>query len=177
VARTTRQSGFTLVELMIALLLTSMLLAAIATAMHAAMIAHEENTEIAAMTQAARVLMQRMRREIRTAAAVNHGAPSNELVIYPPDDGSGLQLIRYVYTGATRTLTCQRIVNGSAAWLTVFDSSSDVTLSTFRVTHDVAQDDQGISYTRRAVVQVTFVADNQSTSMTCSAAPRRNQSY
>ena len=176
-ARTRRRRGFTLIELLIALMLTSLLLTAIATAMHAAMTAHEENTELASMTQTARVLLMRMRREVRTAAAVDHSAAANRLVIIPPDDGSGLQEISYEYDAGTKVLAYRRVVNGTASVQTVLDGTSQVMLTAFQVTHTVAQDDQGVDYTRRTVVQLTFAADNQTASLTCSASPRRNQSY
>ena len=172
-----RHRGFTLIELLIGTVLLALLLTSMAIATHASLMAYEENTESAALTQTTRVLLARMRREIRTAASVDHDAPSNQLVIIPPENGTGLEQIAYEYTVGGNTLYYHRTIDGQVDTQVVFHTASAVQLTAFNCQYDVAQDGQGVFYTRRAVVTLSLAIDNQIRTATCSASPRRNQQY
>lgn len=175
--RRSRRAGFTLVELLLSAALVGLLLSAVAAAMHASLTSYEENTKAAALNQTTRTLLMRMRREIRTAAAVNHEAEYNQLVIIPPEDGSGLQEIKYEYDHGTQTFYYRRKVNGQTSSQVILGAESPVRLSSFHVTYETAQDGQGLTYTERAIVRLYFEMDGRYFPMTCSAAPRRNQQY
>lgn len=170
-----RGAGFTLVELLISVTLISMLLSAIALAMHASLHSYDENDKTAIFTQTTRTLFVRMRREMRTAAAVDFEAPSNKLVIIPPADGSGLEQIEYEYNSSTKTLYYRQTVYGGTTTQVVLDNNSPVTMTGFAVGYTIAQDGQGVYYTQRAVVEMTFDMRGRTYAGTCSATPRRNQ--
>ena len=59
-----------------------------------------------------------------------------------------------------------------AVWL-----GSDVKVTAFVVSYDVATDDNGVAYTRRARVTVTFQMGQTTTTLACSAAPRLSLTY
>ncbi|MFA5422883.1 MAG: prepilin-type N-terminal cleavage/methylation domain-containing protein, partial [Phycisphaerae bacterium] len=60
-------SGFTLVELLISLLITGMLLAAVAVALNASAINYRENEKMYLTINSARQALERMTRELRNA--------------------------------------------------------------------------------------------------------------
>lgn len=176
-----RQSGFTLIEVMISAVLLSILLSAIGLATHASLMAQKENTDMAGVNQTARVLLMRMRRDIRTASAVDHTAPANKLVIFPPDNGSNPDEVTYEYNSVTRTLYHRQTTGVVTTTEVVMDGSSPVQMTAFSALYDVGvtQDAEGnpCSYTRRATVTLEFTAGRCVSAITCSASPRRNQAY
>lgn len=75
---TKRQTGFTLVELLLAVAIAGMLLAAVAVAFNASAVNCRENEEIFKTINNARQALFRMTSQLRTADAVDPNAPSNE---------------------------------------------------------------------------------------------------
>jgi prepilin-type N-terminal cleavage/methylation domain-containing protein len=74
-------SGFTLVELLLAVAIAGMLLGAVAFAFNASAINCRENEEIFKTMNNARQAMFRMTSQLRTADAVDPNAPSNECTL------------------------------------------------------------------------------------------------
>ena len=72
------KTGFTIVEVLLALAIAGILLAAVATAFNASAINFRENEEIFRVVNNARQALCRMTSQIRTADAVDPNAPSNE---------------------------------------------------------------------------------------------------
>lgn len=70
--------GFTIVELLLALAISAMLLAAVAVAFNASAINYRENEEIFKTINHARQALFRITSQLRTADAVDPNAPSNE---------------------------------------------------------------------------------------------------
>lgn len=87
------RGGFTLAEVLISLAIMAGLLASVAVAMKGACTSYTENCEIAECNQAARVVLNRMMGEVRTAK--NATAPSGTQLWITPPDGGSVTLIKY----------------------------------------------------------------------------------
>jgi prepilin-type N-terminal cleavage/methylation domain-containing protein len=72
------RAGFTVAELLIALALAGMLLAAVAVAINASAKNYEQNEDIFKAVNSARQALFRITSQLRTANAVDPNAPSNE---------------------------------------------------------------------------------------------------
>ncbi|UCC97689.1 MAG: type II secretion system protein [Phycisphaerales bacterium] len=79
--KTTHETGFTLVELLLAVAIAGMLLAAVAVAFNASAINCRENEEIFKTINNARQAMFRMTSQLRTADAVDPNAPNDECTL------------------------------------------------------------------------------------------------
>jgi len=75
---TRSKTGFTIVELLLALAIASMLLAAVAVAFNASVINYRQNEDIFKAINNARQALFRMTTQLRTAKGVAHDAPDNE---------------------------------------------------------------------------------------------------
>ena len=78
---TRQRTGFTIVELLLALAIGSMLLAAIAIAFSASIINYRENEDIFKTVNSARQALFRMTSQLRTANAVDPNSPNNECTL------------------------------------------------------------------------------------------------
>ena len=168
-----RNSAFTIAELLLTLALLGVLLAGLAVAIDASMLSYRENEKIATATQAARVILNRMTTEIRTAAAVD--STSTQITIVPPDDGSGLEQIQYDY--AEGALYYRRTINGATASYVLLGAGDEVTVSSFAVLREVGLDWQGTPCTKSITVRLSLLVKNETFAVTASASPRRNQLY
>jgi prepilin-type N-terminal cleavage/methylation domain-containing protein len=74
-------SGFTLVELLLALAISTMLLTAVGVAFNASAVNYRENEEIFKTVNSARQALFRITSQLRTADAVDPNAPSNECTL------------------------------------------------------------------------------------------------
>jgi len=171
--RDATRGGFGLIELLLSLAIMAMLLAAVSAAIHTSLKSYQENQKIAAVTQSARSILDRMMRDVRTAAAVDSAA--TELTIIPPDDGSGLEQLKYDFTGGV--LYYRRTVSGQTTSHVLLGSGDEVTVSDFTVTREVGQDWQGTPCTKSITASLSLAAGGYTFSVTASAAPRRNQLY
>jgi len=75
---TGRRTGFTLVELLLALAITAILLTAVALAFNASVINYRENEDIFKAINNARQSLFRITSQLRTATLVDDTAPANE---------------------------------------------------------------------------------------------------
>ena len=78
IRNTQYENGFTIVELLLALAVTSILLAAVAVAFNASVINYRENEDIFTAVNSARQALFRITTQLRTADAVDPDAPVNE---------------------------------------------------------------------------------------------------
>jgi prepilin-type N-terminal cleavage/methylation domain-containing protein len=85
--------AFTIAELIIALAITGLLLAAVATAINASAINYAENEDMSQVTIAARQLLSRITTQLRTASAVDPAVNANECSLIC-DDGTQI-IYRY----------------------------------------------------------------------------------
>jgi prepilin-type N-terminal cleavage/methylation domain-containing protein len=168
------QSGFTLVEMLISMVLLSIILAAIAAAIRGALTSYATNGHIADVNQMARVVLTRIRREVRRAESVDHSAPANKLVFFLPGDANEYV---YEYGDEDKALVYRRKLGSVTTSYTLFDAGSPVRLESFNVSCTVATDPNKVAYTRRVRIQMGFACGQESLSAACSAAPRRNQDY
>ncbi|MHC4116888.1 MAG: PulJ/GspJ family protein [Planctomycetota bacterium] len=92
--------GFTVVELMLALAIGAMLLAAVATAFNASAKNYHENEEIFKTINNARQALLRMTNQLRTAEGVDPNSPVNECSFLT----SALEDITYQYRSTDKKL-------------------------------------------------------------------------
>lgn len=170
-----RQAGLTIIEMLLSLVLMSLLLTAIAAATRASLSSYDQNAKSAAVQQAARSLLMRMRREIRTAEAVDAQAESGNLVLSPPAS-TGIDQIRYEYDAGTQSLYYHRTVGGETTTDTILDGSSTVQITGFSVAYETAVVGE-VTCTRRVVVTMALGTGGEMRPVVCSAVPRRNQEY
>ncbi len=174
VRRRRRRDGFTLPELLLASALTAALMLSLGSAINAAFGSYRENERLAGVSQAARSVLYRITRDIRTAEAVS--VQSTYVEIVPPPDGSGLTRIRYEFDGAARTLRYSRTVNGSTTTQTLLgDGEYQVVL--FYPAALMGRDADGVWCTKNVTIRLELDSDRQRYPYTASAAPRRNQEF
>jgi len=171
--RQERNFGFTLVEILLALTVSALLLAAIATAMHASLVSFKENQQIAEATQTARSILSRMTRDIRTAEAISYTTDS--LRIIPPIDGSGITEIQYEFTGTG--LTYRVTKNGVQTSAALVAADDDVQVYSFAIVPEMGQDWEGFDCVKSLALQITFEIDGKRFPHAASARPRRNMVY
>jgi prepilin-type N-terminal cleavage/methylation domain-containing protein len=172
VRRRTR-SAFTLVEALVTLAILAVLLAALGSAVYAAMESFRENQRIATASQTARGLLQRMMREIRTAAAVD--ANSTTITLIAPPDANGLTMIQYQYDSANKRLNYKRTVYGTT---TSYVACGDNGLLTrFTISTQSGKDWQGLTCIKNIRIIMTLQLGPEAFTVTSSASPRRNQVF
>lgn len=159
------ETGFTLVELLLALAISSMLLVAVAFAFNGSIMNYRENEDIFKTINNARQALFRMTAQLRTANAVDvdpnaPSAPSNQYTFQTP----GLENITYDYRNAVDKLY---LVTGGNEYVLC----ENVTAMTF--TKDTF-DDGGLLNVKS--VQISMTLQNGSIQKTLSAAAvvRRN---
>lgn len=94
------KTGFTIVELLIALTISAMLLVAVAVAFNASAVNYQENEDIFKVVNSARQALSRMTSQLRTAGAVDPIAPNNECTMIT----AAGENITYRYNNADNTL-------------------------------------------------------------------------
>jgi prepilin-type N-terminal cleavage/methylation domain-containing protein len=157
---TKQKTGFTIVELLIALAISSLLLAAVAFAFQSSFMNYTENEDIFKTINSARQALCRITTQIRTAQAVDDTTPNNQCTFYTPD----LELITYDYRSAENKLYL--VTNGNDYLL-----CDNVTAMTF--TKDVVIEDMT---PKVKSVQISMTVQNGDIQKTISAASvvRRN---
>ncbi len=166
-------TGFTIVELLVAVAIMAALLASVAVAMHACLVSQRQNVQIAGTVQAARVVLHRMMSEVRTAEAVDSG--SQRVSIIPPANAENVTEIEYELTGGT--LYLRRTVGGVQMSQALIAYGEDVQVEQFTVSRETDQDDQGVTYTKSLTVDLTLRSGSNRFLVVASACPRRNQPY
>ena len=164
-----RQSGFTIVEILISVALLAALLAAVAAAMQASFQNYSENQKTTVLTQTARVVLGRMMREVRTAEAID--STDTSLTITPPASGSGLEEIQYELSG--ETLYYRQTINSMTNTYVLLGGSSDVQVTSFSILREIDEDEHTLSVT----VRLAFSVDGEELAVTATSAVRRNQTY
>ena len=95
--------GFTLVEVMLTLTILALLMAAVGVAVRASIGGFTENEKLARAMQAARSVLDRVARQLRTAQGIDFTQTVDgqydvtTLIVSSPRDGGGLAEVRYVY--------------------------------------------------------------------------------
>jgi len=161
------ETGFTIVELLLALVITSILLATIATAFNASIINYRENEDIFHVINSARQSLFRITSQLRTADAVDPNSPANECTLIT----AGGDDITYRYNNADNKL-----------YLITNDDSTDpdyvlcdnVTAMTFTKDTMIIE---SIEKVKSVQVSITVARGNVERKISAAAVIRRNLSW
>jgi prepilin-type N-terminal cleavage/methylation domain-containing protein len=158
------RSGFTLVELLLALAISAMLLAAVGVAFNASAMNYQENEKIFKTINNARQALFRMTTQLRTAEAVDPTDPngSNECTLMTPSSEN----ITYRYNSEDNKLYLD--TNGNSYVL-----CENVTAMTF--TKNVVFDEEESLYVVKSVqISITVSYDDMERTLAAAAVVRRN---
>ncbi len=161
------ESGFTVVELLLALAIASILLATVATAFNASIINYRQNEDIFKVINSARQSLFRLTSQLRTADAVDPTSPVNECTLIT----AGGDDITYRYNNADNKL-----------YLITNDDLSDpdyvlcdnVTAMTFTKDTVIIE---SIEKVRSVQVSITVARGNVERKISAAAVIRRNLSW
>jgi prepilin-type N-terminal cleavage/methylation domain-containing protein len=161
------ESGFTIVELLLALAIASILLATVATAFNASIINYRQNEDIFKVINSARQSLFRLTSQLRTADAVDPTSPANECTLIT----AGGDDITYRYNNADNKL-----------YLITNDDLSDpdyvlcdnVTAMTFTKDTVIVE---SIEKVRSVQVSITVACGNVQQKISAAAVIRRNLSW
>jgi len=157
-------AGFTIAELLLALAITAMLLAAVAVAFNASVINYRENENIFKTINNARQALSRITSQLRTANAVDPGSPNNECTLITADGND----ITYRFNNTDNKL-----------YLITNDDSSDsdyvlcdnVTAMTF--TKDTATK-ESVIYVKSVEISITVTSGDIQRTVSAAAVIRKN---
>ncbi len=158
------EPAFTIAELLLALAITSILLAAVAVAFNASVINYQENENIFKTTNSARQALSQITNRLRTASAVDPNSPVNEctLITAASDD------ITYQYSSADSKLYL----------ITNDDPSDDDYVLCDNVTAMTFQKDTGTEggtvYVKSVQISLTVVSGNAQRTVSAAVVIRRN---
>jgi Tfp pilus assembly protein FimT len=152
--------GFTVAELLLALAIAGMLLAAVAVAFNASAINYSQNEDIFKATNSARQAMFRMISQLRTADAVDPNSPANECALITP----GGDDLTYRYDNGDNKLYLD--ANGNSYVL-----CNNVTAMTF--TKDTVVEDM-LTKVRSVQISITVASGNVRQTFSAAAVVRRN---
>lgn len=161
--KTSNELAFTFAELLLALAITSILLLAVAVAFNASIINYQENEDIFKTINNARQALYRITSQLRTAQAVDPGAPDHECTLIT----AGGDDITYQYSG------------GNKLYLITNDDLSDsdyvlcdnVTAMTFK--KDTATEG-AITYVKNVQISMTVACGNVQRTVSAAAVIRKN---
>lgn len=166
-------SGFSLVEVLLAITLVALLLLSVGVALQASFDSYRENEKIAAVTQAARSALGRMTREMRNAEALS--ADSTSVTILPPGGDDSPDQIRYELSDGT--LYYRLTEDSTETEYVLLGGSSGVSVTSFDVAHQMGVDSEGTPCVKTVTVKMQLNVDGQSHTVSASVSPRRNQTY
>jgi len=160
------KTGFTIVELLLAVAIAGMLLVAVAVAFNASAANYRENEEIFRTINTARQALSRMTSQLRTATAVDPNAPANECTLITADGKD----ITYRYDGAQDTLFL----------ITNYDlTDSDYVLCenvTAMTCTKTAVVEAGVTKVKSVQISITVTSGNTQRTVSTAAVIRRNLS-
>lgn len=152
----------------------AMLLAAAAVAVKACMDGYSENDEIATLTQSSRWVLNRIAKDVRSAAAVD--ASSTSITIIPADTSEYSQ-IEYEYNGAGNLVLNRTTAGGQTDSYPLISANGEPKLTGFYISQEIGLDSQEQTCTKSITIRLSLEIDNQTAEQTISIAPRRNQLY
>ena len=159
------ETGFTIVELLLALAIASILLAAVATAFNASIINYRENEDIFKAINSARGALLRITSQLRTADAVDPTSPANECTLIT----AGGDDITYQYNNGDNKLYLIDNLSGSSYVL-----CDNVTAMSFAKDTVIIE---GIEKVRSVQVSITVARGNAQRKISAAAVIRRNLSW
>ncbi len=159
---TSNELAFTIAELLLALAIMGLLLAAVAVAFNASIINYGENEDVFKTINSARQALFRITSQLRTANAVDPCAPGNECSFFT----AGGDDITYRYNSGDNKLY---LIDNSAALSYVL--CDNVTAMTF--TKNTAVEDATI-YVKSVQISMTVESGNIQRTVSAAAVIRRN---
>jgi len=160
---TSNGCGFTIVELLLALAIASILLAAVATAFNASIINYRENEDIFKAINSARGALLRITSQLRTADAVDPTSPANECTLIT----AGGDDVTYQYNNGDNKLYLIDNLSGSNYVL-----CDNVTAMSFTKTPT----DDGTDC-KSVQISITVARGNAQRKISAAAVIRRNLSW
>ena len=151
----TKARGVTLVELLLAIILTAMLMVALAAVLDASLTTDRMNRTTADAHQIGRLLTERISRDLRKAGDASYR--TNGVRIFPADTTGTLEWVEYRYhnSGSYQGDLVYRIRdNGSTTTYVILDNADDVTCTAFART--ITDNDSG----EAAMVSVRLTLDS-----------------
>ena len=155
--------GFTIMEMLLALAISSMLLAAVAVAFNASIINYRENEDMFKVINSARQSLFRMTSQLRTANSVDPNAPNNQCNFFT----AGAEDITYEYRNADKKLYL--ITNSDGQEYVLCDN---VTAMTFTKNPTVDGTD-----CKSVQISITVTRGNAQRKISAAAVIRRNLSW
>ena len=159
------ETGFTIVELLLALAIASILLAAVATAFNASIINYRENEDIFKAINSARGALLRITTQLRTADAVDTTSPANECTLIT----AGGDDVTYQYNNGDNKLYLIDNLSGSSYVL-----CDNVTAMSFAKDTVIIE---SIEKVRSVQVSITVTRGNAQRKISAAAVIRRNLSW
>lgn len=156
------KNGFTIVELLLALAITSILLAAVAVAFNASMINYRQNEDIFKAINSARQALIRITTQLRTATAVDPNAPGNECTFITADGND----LTYRYTAAENKLYL--IDNLSAADYVLCDNVAAMSFTKYAVVEDMQ------TKVKKVQISITVASGDVQQTVSSAAVIRKN---
>ena len=161
---TGHRTGFTLVELLLALAITAILLTAVALAFNASVINYRENEDIFKAINSARQSLFRITSQLRTAKLVDDTAPLNECSMRTAADEN----ITYRYDNTARVLY---LITNDDATDADYVLCSNVNSVTF--TKDVFVED-AVTKVKSVQIVISVASDGVEKKLAAAAVVRRN---
>ena len=159
-----KKTGFTLVELLIALAITAVMLVAIAFAINGSSINYSKNEELFNSLNKARQALLRITAQIRTADAVSTDAIANECSLITPAG----QDITFRYNSTDKKLY---LVTNDDLLDADYLLCDNVTAMTF--TRNTASKD-GVPYVKSVQISITVAEGSDQMTLSAAAVVRRN---
>ena len=158
------RTGFTLVEVLVALAVTAILLTAVALAFNASMINYRENEDMFKAVNMARQALFRITTQLRTADAVDPNSPANEckMITAERDD------ITYRYDNSSNTLYLITNDDGTDADYVLSDNVAAMTF-----TKDVVVDG-AVTKVRGVQISITVTSGAAQKKLSAASVVRRN---
>lgn len=165
--------AFSLVELLIAVVLSAILLAGMAFVLEASLTNYDINERVGDVHKVGRLLTEHIARDIRQAEDVTNDENTNTLTIFPADPDRA-QSIRYQLDG-NGNFTYRIATNTGTQTYTIFQANENPHVSAFAL-GDI--DEKNVDGTYKAVyvpVSVTFTHNGETYTFQTSGSPRANQ--
>jgi prepilin-type N-terminal cleavage/methylation domain-containing protein len=161
------ESGFTIVELLLALAIASILLATVATAFNASIINYRQNEDMFKVINSARQSLFRLTSQLRTADAVDPTSPMNECTLIT----AGGDDITYRYNNADNKLY---LITNDDLTDPDYVLCDNVTAMTFTKDTVIIE---SIEKVRSVQVSITVACGNVERKISAAAVIRRNLSW
>lgn len=156
--------AFTMVEVLVALAISAVLLAAIAFAFNASAVNYEDNKNISFTLNTGRQAMLRMTTELRCATAVNPATPSNQCTFI----NSNGQDITYSYQSSDKKLYLITTDGMSNISSLLCENVNDMNFTLQTATKD------GLTYVKAVLISMTLQSDDFEHTISSAVVIRKN---